>query len=293
MSNEPTFHRCPHDKEHPFSMISNELIRNKILSPQARWLLIYLLSNREGFALTMQKIQDTQNIGRHALRTIYKECEKAGYIKRIVIKGENNLLKTVFHFSETPKFKENSPTSDFPPADGRPVDESAAKEDHVKKTRYNKPTPPLTPPNPRREKSKDKLVGGVGSLQELEKEFGSYILEEAQREYKIAYDKSVLKGKPIKNQVKYFRTICERLNNQTLEELVLPENKEDYEKNHSAALNGEKAYMSGKTILGYSLEARDTHVRFIMPDKHEDISYNMNHILFMLKCKPYINKLWS
>ena len=158
---------------------------------------------------------------------------------------------------------------------------------------YSKtPTPPPTPPKSKQEKPKEKLVGGVGSLQELEQEFGSYILGLAQSEYKIAYDKSVLRGRPIKNQVKYFRTICERLNNQTLDELVLPEQKMDYEKNYNSALNGEKAYMSGKTILGYSLEARENCVRFILPDKYEDISYNMNHLLFMKKCRPYLNKLW-
>jgi hypothetical protein len=109
--------RCPHDKENPYAQILNELIRNEKLTPDCRWLLIYLLSNEKGWKICVKQIVNHLKIHRgYSSKTVYKiikEAIDAGYMKREQSKNGNSWGKVKYFISERPKFKKCLPLSQF------------------------------------------------------------------------------------------------------------------------------------------------------------------------------------
>jgi hypothetical protein len=79
-----TIERSPHDKNNPYVMISNELICDNSISPECRWILIYLLSfEGEGEINIAQLVVDLKDhMGRDKIRTLINEAIEAGYMKR-------------------------------------------------------------------------------------------------------------------------------------------------------------------------------------------------------------------
>lgn len=102
-----TIQRCPHDGENPFAQISRELIRDETISPECRWLLIYLLSMKDGWELKVDQIYAhvKKFIGIKKIYKIIEEAMEAGYIQRDY-NYEGNLRRgCIYYVSETPKFK--------------------------------------------------------------------------------------------------------------------------------------------------------------------------------------------
>lgn len=101
-----TIQRNPHDKENPYAQISRALIRDESISPDCRWLIIYLLSMKEGWRINAKQLikHCKPHMGRDRVYAILNEAIKAGYMKReeISIKG---LMKTTYYLSESPTFK--------------------------------------------------------------------------------------------------------------------------------------------------------------------------------------------
>lgn len=99
--------RCAHDKANPYTMVHNDLIRDKSISPGCRWLLIYLLANDEN-VWTIKVSQIINHLkgfaGKNTVYNLFDEAIQAGYIKRhnYLI---NNLKRTKYIVSEKPKFK--------------------------------------------------------------------------------------------------------------------------------------------------------------------------------------------
>ena len=101
-----TIHRCPHDQKNPYVMVNNNLIRDKSISPECRWLLIYLLSNEEGWKISVKQLRNHLEgfWGKNKIYDILKEAVDAGYmeLEEFLVK---NLKRTRYVVSETPKFK--------------------------------------------------------------------------------------------------------------------------------------------------------------------------------------------
>lgn len=111
MSNaDQTFQRCPHDRENPYTMISRDLIRDKSISPECRWLIIYLLSNEGSWKIHIREIVNHCEglIGRNRIYEIVNEAIEAGYMKREKFLV-NGLTRQRYYVSEVPKFKNNLP----------------------------------------------------------------------------------------------------------------------------------------------------------------------------------------
>lgn len=104
--NYNTIERCPHDEENPYSQISNELIRDESISPNCRWLIIYLLSNKGNWKINVNQIKNhvKSHIGKNKLYSIIKEAIEAGYMIREDYIN-NNLRRCKYFVSEKPKFK--------------------------------------------------------------------------------------------------------------------------------------------------------------------------------------------
>lgn len=107
MSQINTIQRCPHDKQNPYTQVLNSLIRDQSLSPNCRWLLIYLLSNKDGWVVSVKQVCNhlKEHMGRDKVRSLFDEAIKAGYMKREVVKVGNLNNGYMYYISEEPKFK--------------------------------------------------------------------------------------------------------------------------------------------------------------------------------------------
>jgi DNA-binding MarR family transcriptional regulator len=123
--------RCPHDEDNPYTLILNALIRNESLSPDCRWLLIYLLSNKKDWKISIgQIVKHLKNHKGYARGSIYKlvnEAIEAGYIKREQC-NNGKYGKVKYFLSEKPKFKKCLPRSLLPHAESS----RAVKREHKK-----------------------------------------------------------------------------------------------------------------------------------------------------------------
>jgi hypothetical protein len=84
--------------ERDYTIIDNNLLRDKRLSLQARGLMSYLLSNKETWQISFQKIQQETGVKRGQLESIIKELQALNYLKveRLTIKGKYKVIYTVY-----------------------------------------------------------------------------------------------------------------------------------------------------------------------------------------------------
>lgn len=106
------FLRCPHDKKNPYVMVSNALIRDASISPECRWLIIYLLTNQEGFTINIKQVINhlSEFKSKSSVYVLVNEAIDAGYMKREDVttsKGKDSIGKKTYKYfvSEAPKFK--------------------------------------------------------------------------------------------------------------------------------------------------------------------------------------------
>jgi hypothetical protein len=148
---ESTFQRCPHDRENPYSQISRELIRDPNVSPQAKWLIIYLLSHQEGFNISMPYILKNQKISKNRMYSMIDQCLEAGYLKRTEYLFEGR-KRFKYFISETPKFKnillcpQNQDTEKQDPGNEDTKKEQSSSNEEEKKEQY-KETPATPSPS--------------------------------------------------------------------------------------------------------------------------------------------------
>ncbi len=150
--NDIEIQRCPHDEKNPYTMIRNDLIRDNSISPNCRWLLIYLLSNNEEIwtVRISQVAKHVQGfIGRDAVYRIVNEGIQAGYIQRFEY-FENNMKRYKYYISETPKFKKSLrcpeiqyTESQYPENQGR---KEGTTQERTSLRKNIKNPPPLVPP---------------------------------------------------------------------------------------------------------------------------------------------------
>lgn len=87
-------------------MILNDLIRDCTISPNCRWMLIYLLSNDKGWTIRVPQIINHVKgfIGKNSVHGMIKEAIESGYMMKEEY-TEKNLKRTRYYVSEAPKFK--------------------------------------------------------------------------------------------------------------------------------------------------------------------------------------------
>lgn len=93
-----------------YTIVPNKLIRDQTISPNCRWLIIYLISNKSNWTIKSRQIcEHTKGfMGRDAIRKALNEAIEAGYIQRTVVlrKTVKGCLKGYsYKVSSTPKFK--------------------------------------------------------------------------------------------------------------------------------------------------------------------------------------------
>lgn len=147
--------RCPHDAEHPYYMVSRSLIRDETISPNCRWLLIYLLSNKDGWRINVRQVVNhcAPHLGRDKIYKIFDEAIESGYMNRIetLVQGKK---RYAYQVSEHKKFKkcllfpENQDTEiqDTENQDAKGI--ALSKEKHIKDHHPQSPSSSAPSPSP-------------------------------------------------------------------------------------------------------------------------------------------------
>lgn len=127
----PFIERCPHDKENPYALINRELIRDFRLHPSVRWMIIYLLSMKNGWKISPKQLKKHCSghfgCGRDKIYDWINEAIEAGYMKKEEWK-EGGLKRCRYLLSEFPKFKKCLPRPD----DQDPVQPDPVQTDYKK-----------------------------------------------------------------------------------------------------------------------------------------------------------------
>lgn len=163
-----TIERCPHDSENPYVILNVNVLRDQSISPECRWLVAYLLTNKDGWKI--KKCQVISHLkgqkGRDSVNKIFDEAIEAGYMKKEPIYIRNprgGVLKGIkYYLSETPKFKKcyrytenqctGQPTAGVPTV-GQP-DPKYYQDKGVSSKSLSSKNPPLSSPPERSVPSK-------------------------------------------------------------------------------------------------------------------------------------------
>ena len=109
MSVEITIQRSPHDSEHPFVMVSRELINNISISNDLKMLIIYCLSKPKEWIFRFIDIMKHMHFSESTLYRILDEGLQNGYIAKTQQRFHGKFKSVHYFFSEDPKFKKCSP----------------------------------------------------------------------------------------------------------------------------------------------------------------------------------------
>src|SRR3990172_1461981 len=103
-----TIQRTPHDGENPYAQISRSLIRDENASPLFRFMMVFLLSQKDGWRISPKQVVNNfkpHGIGRDKVYSLFKEGVELGYIMKEEYLTPKNLKRIRFYISENPKFK--------------------------------------------------------------------------------------------------------------------------------------------------------------------------------------------
>lgn len=89
------FQRQPHDRENPYTVLSNQILRHEELSFDAAFLLCRMLSLPPGWRLSeesLRKYRRTTPIGRDHLKRMVRELADHGYLQKVAIRDEKGRI---------------------------------------------------------------------------------------------------------------------------------------------------------------------------------------------------------
>lgn len=106
MSNNGNFIK-KHHKDRDFTILDNNIFKNKNLSLKAKGLLSMLLSLPNNWQFSERGLTALSKDGRDSLRSGLDELEDNGYLKRERVRNESGqFIKTVYNVYETPLVEE-------------------------------------------------------------------------------------------------------------------------------------------------------------------------------------------
>lgn len=126
------FERDSTDDPIPYTIISNELIRCKSMTPACRWLIMYLLSHAPGWVIRMSQLKDhlREHMGRDAVSNLIKQALESGYLTKVHYL-EKNLSRFKYVISGTPKFKKSLRNTNPPPPEIPHSEEESVWDDNT------------------------------------------------------------------------------------------------------------------------------------------------------------------
>jgi hypothetical protein len=112
--NEPLFERCAMDGDYPFFLVSRGWAQDPTISPNAKGILIYLLSLPPTWKVYHSQLQKALGVGEHYINSAMEELMKAGYAERSreKVQGKFQPYRYVFR-----QIKKCLPNGKIPPGD--------------------------------------------------------------------------------------------------------------------------------------------------------------------------------
>ena len=87
-------------KQDNFSVISNELARNALVSSRAKGLYYYLMTLPTDWAINKRHVYTVFKEGRTAMDSAWSELEEAGYIVKVIERNDNKICGTHYDVYE-------------------------------------------------------------------------------------------------------------------------------------------------------------------------------------------------
>ena len=100
MRDQSSFKRSPLDKRKNFTIVDNDWIRDKSISPKAKGILLYLLHLPDDWIIHHNQLQHALNIGEKSLNSGINELIKSGYAKRMRKKNAGKFQSYDYEISE-------------------------------------------------------------------------------------------------------------------------------------------------------------------------------------------------
>lgn len=98
-----TVFRAEHNKDNPYTVISNKLLRDHSIKRSDKGLLVELLSWSDKHRVCIQALIKKGKEGRDAIHGMLSRLESAGYIKRTQIKNQDGTFgKVIYQIYESP-----------------------------------------------------------------------------------------------------------------------------------------------------------------------------------------------
>lgn len=134
--------RCSKDERRAFTIMWNDITEDTLISPEARWLMLYLLGRPEGWRIIPRDIENKSGWGRDKRRRVYKELCNRGYMLKEQYQ-QNGLNRIRYLYSDRPKFKSILPETGFQAPDFQaPENPSPYQLRRRENTELRKPLPP-------------------------------------------------------------------------------------------------------------------------------------------------------
>lgn len=129
MAWDKTISRTLHNREHPFTRISNALVNDLSISAEARDLLIYLLSQVDHWVLDLENGHLDARYSRYKAHKLVNELIDAGYIERKTTRKRKRIFAQTYLIHEVPVPPEKR-SKRYKVRDRKP---SEAREKHLQK----------------------------------------------------------------------------------------------------------------------------------------------------------------
>lgn len=107
-----------------FTIVANDAARDRRLSLKARGLLLYLLSHKDGWTLSIDRLARQMDEGKAAIRGAVQELETVGYLTREQTRGQDGQT------SHSVWLVTDSPPSVSPSAENRTTENRTTLEEH-------------------------------------------------------------------------------------------------------------------------------------------------------------------
>lgn len=153
-----------------FTTIENSIFKDGRISLKAKGLFCYMLSKKDGWSFSAERISLDNNDGRDGVRAGLRELENNGYLTRVKVNGGGGLFTTEYHLNYP-----EIPTDDAITDDGKSV--VGLSDDG--KTNVGLPDDGKAVDNSKEEYSKDYINNTINSNEDYNNLFGA----DAQKEY--------------------------------------------------------------------------------------------------------------
>ena len=129
-------------RSHNYDVLPRDVVRNTSLSYRARGVLQRLLSNADGYSMTIRDLAREAPEGRDAIASAVRELARAGYVVYERRQRPNGQWETITTVYDEPQPSPEKPSPGNPASGGPGSGESGRNRGSSRNSNSNKPPPP-------------------------------------------------------------------------------------------------------------------------------------------------------